>query len=127
FTFINAALLRDLPVDHPERVVALQTVDTRGREYGVSYLDFRDWAERSRTLAGIAASAGAAMNLSDEVRPPERVSGAYLSANAFELLGRSPIAGRGFRADDDRPGAAPVVIIGHALWTARFGGDPAIL
>src|SRR5258706_10077840 len=55
FTFVNAVLIRGLPFDHPDRVMFVNTQDTRGRTFGVAYLDFEDWRAASRTMAGFAA------------------------------------------------------------------------
>jgi predicted permease len=127
FTIVNTAILRDVPFDEPDRLVLLTTVDGRGRGSAVSYLDYRDWRESTRTLAGLAASSGTPMSVSDEGRPPERIRGSYVTANLFSLLGRAPVLGRDFLPEDDSAGAAPVVILNHSLWQNRFGGDRNIL
>lgn len=58
----------------------------------------------------------------------ERVFGTLVSARFFEVLGAPLSAGRGFRDDeDDVPGARPVAVITHRLWTERLGADPAII
>ena len=66
------------------------------------------------------------MNVADE-GIPERFTGAFVSANAFSLIGHAPAIGRGFDADDDRPGAAPVVILSDGLWRTRYKGDRAVI
>ena len=66
------------------------------------------------------------MNVADE-GAPERFTGAFVSANAFSLIGHAPAVGRGFDASDDRPGAAPVVILSDALWRTRYKGDRAVI
>jgi putative ABC transport system permease protein len=53
--------------------------------------------------------------------------GSYNSANLFQLIGQRPISGRDFRAEDDRPGAEPVVILGNGIWKNRYGSDPAVV
>jgi hypothetical protein len=59
---------------------------------------------------------------------PERVRGAIVSGNYFSVLGVKPALGRAFGPDEDRsPGAAPVAVIGHALWKKRFGADPGLV
>jgi predicted permease len=127
FTFINTALFNELPFERPERVVGIGTRDARGREGSLSYLDFQDWRASARTFAGIAATANGAMSVSDEVRAPERVNGSYVSANAFRLIGREPMAGRSFLPEDERPGAPSVVMLGYGVWMARYGGDAGIV
>ncbi len=67
------------------------------------------------------------MNVSDRSRAPERYGGPYVSANAFHLIGQRPLLGRDFTAEDDRPGAAPVVILGNGVWKTRYGSDPSII
>ena len=92
-----------------------------------SYLDFEDWRTGTRAFAGLAAFSPQTMNVSDEGRAPERFGGPYISANAFALIGERPIIGRDFRPDDDRPGAAPVVLLGNGIWKNRYGSDPTVV
>jgi predicted permease len=127
FTFVNAALLRALPVTDPDRVVHLGTGDSAGRELGVSYLDFRDWRDGAASFAGMAASVDTAMIVGDDTHAPERFQGTYISANAFQLIGQAPLLGRDFRSEDEESGASPVVMIGSGVWKTRFGGDPALV
>ena len=127
FTVINGWNLRDLPVDEPGRVMHLGTRDAHGRPRGVSYLDFLDWRDGLRAFTGLAAYADTSMNLGVEGRPADHLAGCFVSANAFSALRERPIVGRDFRPEDDRPGAAPVIIIGHDVWTERFGADPSTI
>jgi putative ABC transport system permease protein len=127
FTFVNAVLIRGLPFDEPDRIVSLGTRDARDRDGGVSFKDYEDWRRSARSFAGLAAFGNTVMNISDAGRTPERYSGPYISANAFALIGQQPLLGRDFTADDDRPGAEPVVILGHGVWRTRYGSDPSIV
>jgi putative ABC transport system permease protein len=128
FTLVNAVLIRGLPFDEPERIMALGTRDrVHDRQMGVSYLDFKDWTAASHSFSGLAVYTGNTFNVSDEGRPPERYLGPYISFNAFKLIGQQPVIGRDFLAEDDRPGAPAVVILGSGIWKDRYGGDPAIL
>jgi putative ABC transport system permease protein len=128
FTFVNAVLIRGLPVDDPDRVMALNSRDTvRDRQLGVSYLDFIDWRGASKAFSGLAAYNFSVMNLSEEGRAPERFSGTFISANAFRMLGQSPILGRDFLPEDDRPGAPPVILLGGGVWKNRYGSDPGVI
>jgi predicted permease len=120
FTVINSWNLRDLPVDEPGRLMQLRTRDAQGRLGDVSYLDFLDWRAGLRAFSGLAAYAEASMNLGVEGHPADHLAGCFMSANAFSVLRERPIVGRDFRPEDDRPGAAPVVIIAHAVWVERF-------
>jgi putative ABC transport system permease protein len=130
FTLVNGILFRELPFDAPNRIVAITVFNrdnARNPVSSASYPDLRDWNQMARTFEGIAGADERTMNVSDETRPAERFRGAFVSAAAFSLLGRRPLLGRDFRADDDREGAAPVVILGHAVWQRRYQGDSAIV
>jgi predicted permease len=128
FTFVNAVLIRGLPIAEPDRVLSIGSQDiTRNRNLGVSYLDFRDWTETTKTFDAMGTWSGANINLSDEGKPPERYSGLYMSANGFKILGQPVILGRDFVPDDDKPGATSVVIIGGGIWKNRYGSDPSVI
>src|SRR5438093_6958854 len=88
FTFVNAVLIRGLPFNDPDRIVAVWSTDARGRQQGVSRLDFNDWREAARTFSGLAFFSGSTMNVSDEGRPAEQFSGTYGSSNLFQLIGQ---------------------------------------
>ena len=127
FTFVNAVLIRGLPFDEPDRIMSVGTRDARHRDRGLSYLEFEDYRTGSRAFSGLAGYSGQTMNVSDEGRAPERFAGPYISANAFSLIGETPIMGRDFRPEDDRPGAAPVVLLGNGIWKNRYGSDPSVI
>jgi len=128
FTFVNAVLIRGLPIDEPDSVMALRSFDlVRTREMGVSYLDFRDWRDSTRAFESLAAFTSTPANVSDEGRLPEQFSGTYLSANAFTVMRQRPMIGRDFLPEDDRPGAAAVVLLGHGLWQNRYGSNPNVI
>src|SRR5918993_1164017 len=126
FTFVNAVLIRGLPFDEPDRIVALGATDARGRQLGISRLDFQDWAA-ARGFSGLAVFLGAPMNISEDALAPEQFSGTYGSANMFQLIGQRPVLGWDFLPEDDRPEGEPVVIISNGVWTNRYGADRNIL
>src|SRR2546422_5465739 len=127
FTFVNAVLIRGLPFDDPDRIMAVGTRDARNRDRGMSYLDLEDYRAANRTLSALAAYSGQTMNVSDEGRAPERFQGPYISANAFKMIGQRPLLGRDFLPEDDRPGAAAVVILGNGVWKNRYGSDRSVI
>ena len=127
FTAYNGLLLRGLPVDDQQRVTALAMRDETGVEQGVSYLDFLDWRDATVSFTNIAAYSEPPINVSDPGMGTEQFYGARVTANAFSLLGVRPVLGRDFRPDDDRPGAPPVVLLGHDIWTTRYGAAPEVL
>jgi putative ABC transport system permease protein len=129
FTIVNGMTWRGLPVPGAEQIVQIESQILRPRRAGTytSFADFRDWRVATQTLADLAAYRTATMNLADEAHPADRLSGVFLTANAFALLGVRPVIGRDFSAADDSPDAGPVVILGHHVWTARYAADPAIV
>jgi putative ABC transport system permease protein len=126
FTIINAALLRELPFERPDRLVAVRTHDARGFDYGLSYPDLIDFQAQSSTLETLAAHAGNTVNLSDD-NPAERLTGNYVTPNLFRTLRTTPILGRDFTDGDNRPGAPGVAIIGFGLWQSRYAGQSSVL
>jgi putative ABC transport system permease protein len=131
FTFVNAVLLRGLPYQDSHRIMYVNLTNTTAggseRLIGASYPDFEDLRSQTRTFEDLAAIRNGTMNVSDAERPAERASGAWVSANAFGLIGQQPLFGRNFLPGEDEPGAQPVAIIGYGLWQDRYGADPAIL
>lgn len=127
FTFVNGAILRDLPLADPDRLVWMESVDIRGRQLGVSYADVRDWREATRTLSHIVVSLEFPINLAEDALPAERYHGSISSTDVFGIVGREPILGRGFRPDDGRVDAPRVAIIAHTVWQSRYGGDSNII
>jgi putative ABC transport system permease protein len=127
FTFANAIVLRGLPFDHPESIVSLGMVDARGRQLGVSRLDFLDWRDGARSFSHLAVLTGASLNVSEQGRPAEQYNGTYGSANLFTLIGQRPQVGRDFAPADDTPGAAPAVILSDSIWKSRYAADPGVL
>ena len=130
FTLANGVLLRDLPFDAPDRIVALgvrHVGNTQITEDGLSYLELRDWQTGARTFEGIGGYDEQTMNVSDEEHAAERFSGAFVSSNSFDLIGQRPILGRALRLDDERDGAAPVVVLGWKIWQTRYQASPDVI
>jgi putative ABC transport system permease protein len=128
FSVVYGVLLRPLPYPEPDRLVELfeHTRQANMSRMRVSALNYRSWAERATAFEALAAFNGLDANLTDRGEP-ERVPGGLITASMFDVLGLSPIAGRGFGAGDERIGAPRVAVIGELLWRRRFGGDPSIL
>jgi predicted permease len=127
FSLLHALLLTPMPVAEPERIVAIYTSDFSSTQYGSSsYPDFKDFGERAKTVADVAAYrlTPVSMNATgeSELAFVEAVSGNY-----FTMLGVGAARGRVLGDADDRPEAAPAVVISHALWTRRFANDPGVL
>jgi predicted permease len=130
FTLVNGALLRDLPLDAPDRIVTLGVralEDTRPGEGHLSVLALRDFQASARTFAGIGGYDEQTMNVSDEEHVAERFEGTFVSSNAFALIGHAPVLGRTLQPDDEREGAPSVVVLGWTVWQRRYQGSRHIL
>jgi putative ABC transport system permease protein len=110
------------PFPDPDGVVSVGTIDQQGRRADLSWLDFQDWRNATRAFTGMAAFSGVFFTLGPDGRAAERVQGAYVSHEMFGVLGLQPERGRDFLPDDDRPGAEPVALVGHAIAESLLGG-----
>jgi predicted permease len=126
FSIVNAVLLRPLPYAQPDRLVQLYTSVPQFRQSSVSYPNFLDWQQRSRSFESMAAYRNDSFNLTGEATP-ERLRGLMVSADIFATLGVKPILGRTFGAAEDQKGGAPVVVLTSNFWKAHYGGDPGVL
>ena len=124
FALVDATLLRRLPVERPEQLVDVYASDTDGFAWhGSSHPDYLDLRDGARALTGLMgfAPAMAAVRLGAESRA---MPGEVVTGNYFQVLGVPAALGRPLSPDDDRPGAAPVVVISAALWSVAFDADP---
>lgn len=127
FTILNAHTIRGLPIERVDRVVHVSMFDDRAPHLGVSYPDFQDMRAAGERLVDLAAFSSAPVSLSGDDQPAERLDGAYVTENAFGLLEIGPVMGRGFSADDHRPGAQAVALLGDGAWASRYGSDPSVV
>jgi predicted permease len=128
FTLVNAVLLRGLPYDRPDEIVIVSTYDNQRRDtQQTSWLDFQDWQQASTSFRGLAAMEGTSLNVSGGNVPPIRLEGTRITTNGFSLLGQPMALGRDFVEADGKPGATPVIILGHGAWEKSFGSDPTLV
>ena len=126
FSVVNGVLLRPLPYERPDELMLVHTrLDgVPGRE--LSQPEYWDLRERTRSFTGIAAYSNGTLTLTGS-GTPERFNTGYVSADVLPLLGVSPVMGRWFAPEEDRPGQLPVVVLSDGLWRRRFGADPQIV
>lgn len=126
FSVVQAVILSPLPYPDAHRLVmAWRTLPQFGwNRAPVSYPNFRDWRERTRTMEAMAAYAGWFPQTIAGPDGPEQVQGALATPDLFRLLGARPLLGSVFESDtgDDR-----FVLLSHGLWTRRFGADSSIV
>lgn len=127
FSVLNAVLLRPLPISEPDRLMWLRGRNiSTGNPLGTSYPDFLDWRAQSHSFDGMAAMYSLSFTLSGS-GPPETLKATAVSASWFKVWGVNSILGRDFTQADDTPGAQRVVMLTHAFWQRKFGGDTGVL
>ena len=127
FTLVDNVLLKPLPYPEPDRLVGV-TSRTENSRFSLEYLanpDFRDCRDRSRSLdlAGWVYNS-ATLSAPGEAEYEQHFEVSY---NLFSVLGVRLLHGRAFLPEEDKPGGAPVAILGHSLWQRHFGGDPGVV
>jgi len=135
FTLLDQAIIRSLPVSHPEQLVRLRnTVEDPGHtnDYGgddkdfFSYPMYRDLRDKNSVFSGLIANdeqtVGVEWNNRSELVDAELVSGDY-----FEVLGLQPAMGRLLLPSDDQPNSAAVVVLSFSYWKTRLGADPRVI
>ena len=127
FSVVETVLLRPLPYAETERLVSLWEVnDDRQSRLSVAPANLVDYRRATRTFDDLAGFASVSMTLTKS-GTPEQLFGEAVTWNLFSLLRVSPSIGRSFLPEEDRPGAARVVILTDNLWRSRFLADPSIL
>ena len=128
FTWIKSVLLASLPgIEQPEKLVEIWGATRNNSALSSSYVDYLDYRDQNSVLSGLIAHQVVPLNLGRSEKP-ERVWGAIVSGNYFEVLGVKALIGRTFLPEEDRtPNTHPVVVIGYGLWERRFGADPKVL
>jgi predicted permease len=125
FGLLNAVMLRPLPYPDAERLVEVwgtvqrQQVERRG----TSFPDYFDWRAEARSFDAMSAWLPTTFIIYGS-GDPVLANGEVVDGPYFELLGARPLAGRTFRAEDHRPGAPPLAVIGESVWQQRFDRSP---
>jgi len=126
FTVVNGVLLNPLPYPHSGQLVAVYATTSGVDRAPSTYLNFLDWQRQTKTFSSLAMYRGQDYNVTGSGEA-ERLSGYMISSDFFSTLGVNPTIGRMFRADDDQPGAAPVVVLSGGLWKRKFGSSPDVV
>lgn len=128
FSVVDTVLLRALPFPHPEQIVTIwgtSARDANAREL-VSVPDMLDFRAQSGSFSAIAAYSGAWTVLTG-VSEAQELDGVAVDGDFFEALGVTPMLGRGFTAEEAKPGAPNVVVLSYNLWKRAFASDPNIV
>jgi putative ABC transport system permease protein len=135
FTIVNAFVLRGFSFAHPEQLMSVGLIDPQAtaqqNNFGngniPSAQDYEDLKAGQQSFALMSGYLnGSTINVSYK-NNPQRYTGGYVTEDFFRIVGVSPIIGRDFTADDNKPGAEKTTILGYEIWKRDFGGDPNIV
>jgi len=128
FTVVNSLLLRPLPVEQPDRLVAVFMTHKGEVTFNPSsYPDYSDLRDRNGVFSGVAAHFYCPMSLKTVDRP-EVVIGQAVTSNYFNVLGVRPFLGRTFLPEEgETPGSHPVAVLSYRMWERGFDSDREII
>jgi predicted permease len=139
FSVVDAVVLRSLPFEEPDRLVAVGERRPPGpREtdfdpqavMSIAAPNYLDWVAQQQVFESIAAVVGppfTSFTLTHPGAEPEDVAGLRVSAAFFDVLRMRPTLGRAFTAEHEIEGRHRVVVLSDSFWRRRFGGNPDVV
>ncbi|HVH54755.1 MAG TPA: ABC transporter permease, partial [Vicinamibacterales bacterium] len=132
FSVVNGVLLRPLPFEESDRLVAVWgRFDPESGfdfpQFVLSNPEYVDYRNHSRAVGEMAAYQQRSTTVGTPGSDPERVPSAAVTSSLFPLLRVQPALGRAFTAQEDTPSGAAVAVLSNGYWRSRFGGDPSII
>jgi putative ABC transport system permease protein len=127
FSLVNTVLLRPLPIQKPQQLVALNNTSERNNFASFSYPNYKDFRDRNEVFSGLIGYRFTPLSMSHE-GINERVWGYEVTGNYFEVLGVGAALGRVISPEDDvTPGGHPIAVMSYKCWQQRFGTDQSII
>src|SRR4051794_10380606 len=135
FAVVNAIVLRGFSFPHPEELVSVGLIDPKATDQNNNFgngnipaaQDYEDIKAAQKSFSMMAGYLnGSTINVSYN-NNPQRYTGAYVTDEIFKIIGVSPVLGRDFTAEDNKPGSAKTAILGDKIWRRDFNGDPNIV
>jgi putative ABC transport system permease protein len=135
FTVVNTILLRGFSFPHPEQLMSVGLIDPKATDqnnnFGVGQIptaqDYEDLKAAQKSFSMMAAYlSGSTINVTYK-NNPQRYTGGYVSEDLFKIVGVSPVLGRDFTAEDNKPGAEKTLILGDEIWRRDFAANPNII
>lgn len=137
FSVVDAVVLRGLPFDEHDRLVAVGTRRPPPQEFDpardpaalvtIAPQDYIDWDARQQVFEDLAASTISSQTLQEPGAEPEDLRTLRATADLFTVLRVQPVLGRSFGAENEVDGRHRVVVLSDGLWRRRFAADPAII
>src|SRR6267143_543386 len=122
FSVVYGVLLRPLPYAKPDQIFQLWEVNAKGKRVNFTEPNFSDMRSTSRSLEGLVECNAGPFTITGGSEPT-RTLAAVVSRDFFKVMGVSPPFGRGFNAEDQREGAAPVLLVSHSYWQQYLGSS----
>src|SRR5882724_2343036 len=135
FAVVNAIVLRGVSFPHPEELISVGLIDPKASDQNNNFgsgnipaaQDYEDMKAAQKSFAMMAGYLnGSTINVTYN-NNPQRYTGAYITEDLFKMIGVSPVLGRDFTADDDKPGAQKTAILGDKIWRRDFNADPNVV
>jgi putative ABC transport system permease protein len=127
FSVVNALLLNPYPFPQADRLAWVDARHVSGRNGSTGYRDFLDWREQNTVFSDMAVVPFTGTFTWTGQGEPQRIEGGRTTANFLRVLGLQPALGRFFNAEEDKPSAAGVVVLGFEAWQHRFSGSADVL
>ncbi len=125
FSIVNAVLLRPLPFDDADRMVAVRETYENG-ELQAGPGTFTEWSNRARSFESLSAQTGGTFNIT-QGGSPERVEGAFVTPSFFNTNHLPALLGRYFAESEASPSQDHVVVLSHELFMRRYAGDRTLI
>ncbi|HXJ41084.1 MAG TPA: ABC transporter permease, partial [Bryobacteraceae bacterium] len=122
FSVVHAVLLSPPPYPHGERLTEIWEA-TSGQRIPVSWINFQHWRNENHTFDEMAGFETADLTLTGR-GDAVLIHAGVVTSSFFRLMGWRPAAGRLFHAEDDRPGAAPTVLVSSEFRARMLNNDP---
>src|SRR3954467_13811861 len=135
FAVVNAIVLRGFSFPHPEQLVSVGLIDPKATDqnnnFGTGNIpatqDYEDIKAAQHSFSMMAGYlSGSTINVTYN-NTPQRYTGSYVTDELFKIIGVSPVLGRDFTAEDNKPGSPKTAILGDKIWRRDFNGDPNIV
>src|SRR4051812_16173081 len=135
FAVVNAIVLRGFSFPHPEQLVSVGLIDPKASDQNNNFgngnipaaQDYEDIKAAQKSFAMMAGYLnGSTINVTYN-NNPQRYTGAYVTDELFKIIGVSPVLGRDFSAEDNKPGSPKVAILGDEIWRRDFNSDPRVV
>src|SRR4051812_48598999 len=128
YSVVYGVVLHPFAYRDVDRLMSVTIMDSQGRGNGSYYsIDrFLDVAERNNVFSGVVASTWSDVTMTSD-GDPLRLRGNHCTMNTFDVMGVAPQIGRATTAEDARPGAAPVTLLGYKFWQRQFNGSSDVV